>query len=161
MLVKEMFTPQVDANKRQEVEIRQATTTNKRITTRKIQPPVQQEEHKIIPPEARGKVVHKERTGTATTKQPLSSKDNATLQFGNIRMIKSAKQVDEEREATIASWQARANKLLSTISQHEPSLSEDPLAPLFVRFTKHAMVSSMYCDTISAKLDLLTELCCK
>ena len=120
-------------------------------------------------------------TTAATPAQQGSSKDKdkddaaSKLQFGNIRLVKSAKQVAEERDATIAAWQARAKAILDAIAQKEQQLigtttnagggqeewgdDGSGLGALERRFAKHTMVSMMYCDAISAKLDLLTEMC--
>ena len=174
VLVREMFAPSVDELKRKEVQGRQAITKSQRARAPLPQSVVeaQQGEPKAIPPEARGKIRPKNSTNTSTTTaqdkrklpgshashQPSGDKDTA-LQFGNIRLVKSTKQVAEDREATVAQWQTRAKAILNTLSQKEAQLIADVLAPLHLRFAKHAMVSSMYCDTISAKLDLLSELC--
>ncbi len=56
-------------------------------------------------------------TGNAPNPAP-----NSTLQFGNLRIVKSAKQVTEEREATVASWQSRARAIVERISQKEDQL---------------------------------------
>jgi hypothetical protein len=158
VLVREMFAPSVDTQKRKEVEIRQATTKSQR-TQQKAPVALDQGEPKAIPPEARGKLKPKDpNIGKLKPNQP-SDKENAVLQFGNIRIVKSAKQIAEDREATVAQWQTRAKTILNTLSQKEAQFTVDLLAPLHLRFAKHAMVSSMYCDTISAKLDLLSELC--
>lgn len=162
VLVREMFAPSVDDVKRKEVETRQATTKNKRTQQKTASPEgAVSGEPKTIPPEARGKVKPKDPATLAKDKsnQHSGEKANATIQFGNIRIVKSAKQVAEEREAIVDQWQARAKAILSAISSKEAALTADVLAPLHIRFAKHAMVSDMYCDTITAKLDLLEELC--
>jgi hypothetical protein len=111
-------------------------------------------------PEARGKVKPKElEPGNPKHGQTLVDKDTVALQFGKIRIVKSAKQVVEDREANVAQWQTRAKAILNAITQKEAQLTADTLAPLHIRFAKHSMVTEMYCDTISAKLDLLSELC--
>eukprot|EP00026_Physarum_polycephalum_P002680 Phypoly_transcript_02688.p1 GENE.Phypoly_transcript_02688~~Phypoly_transcript_02688.p1 ORF type:complete len:883 (+),score=220.21 Phypoly_transcript_02688:253-2649(+) len=161
VLVREMFAPAVDSEKRAEVSIRQATTKNHRVARPNKVPVVPHpEEPKTIPPEARGKVKPKDLV--APEIKPghiLGDKENVVLQFGNIRIVKSAKQIAEDREATVAQWQTRAKAVLFAITQKEVQLTTDSLAHLHIQFAKHSMVTEMYCDTISAKLDLLEELC--
>lgn len=167
VLVKEMFTPPVDTLKRKEVETRKSITKNPRtvkLTPSDHHPPhTKTLESKSIPPEARGKARRKESSTNAVSHKPsyaTRDKDkDSQIQFGNLRLVKSAKQVAEERDATVGRWHARAQSILDAIQQKETQLVADPLAPLEVRFTKHAMVSSMYTDAISAKLDLLAEMC--
>jgi hypothetical protein len=167
-LVKEMFAPVVDVHKRQEVELRRSKPPERHASQNKA-------DKKTLPPEARGSKRKlpdqshiKESSMSQQTPAGMGSKTvtsrpismDPTLQFGNIRIIKSAKQVEAEREANIAHWQGRAKAILDSISEREAAFKGGTtLNQLERRVAKLSMVSAMYIDAVQAKLDLLAELC--